>query len=115
MTTADVLFTYDPLKKYGSLKWPNDVEVSSEMCLNLHFINLTLDFEVKSMYTFKGIGYNWMNEKTVAECLKHCATVEPISRSFPCLYIVESGISHETKKPFEHKMLWFKKQLHNVI
>ena len=26
----------------------------------------------QSMYTFKGVGYYWMDEKTVAKCLTLC-------------------------------------------
>ena len=55
--------------------------------LKEEFIEMTYDLEVKSMYTFNGIGYYWMKEKTRAKYLKLCAAIEPILLAFPCLYI----------------------------
>ena len=57
---------------------------------------MTFNLEVKSMYTFKGIGYYWMNEKkkiTVAKYPKLYANVEPILLVFPNLYMVEFEFS----------------------
>ena len=42
------------------------------------------------MYTFKDIGYYWMNKNTVAKYLKLCAPVEPILLTFSSSYIIES-------------------------
>ena len=77
MTTSDVLFSYKLFKTIGSFNWTNDVEVESanlDTFLRKKFIEITFDVEVKSMYTFRGIGYYEMNEKTVAKY----QTVEPI-------------------------------------
>ena len=68
------------------------------------FIKMSYDLEPKFMQTFKKIGYYQLNKKKLAQYLKLCATVEPISPSFPSLYIVESGFSHVQKeKTFKHR------------
>ena len=54
----DVSFIYNLFKTYKSFKWIYNVEVESAD-LNIflkEFIEMTLDHEAKSMYTFKGIG-----------------------------------------------------------
>ena len=56
---------------------------------------MTFDLDTKSIYTFKGIGCNWMNEKFVTIYSKYYSTIEPILLSFSNLYILESGFSHE--------------------
>ena len=73
---------------YGPFKGTNDIEVEC-VYLNIFKKNLLkgLDLEATSMYTFKGIRYYWMNEKTVVKHHKLCATVEPILLAFPSLYI----------------------------
>ena len=51
---------------YKSFKWTNDVEVESanlDTFLKVEIIEMTFNLEAKSMYTFKGIGYYWINEK----------------------------------------------------
>ena len=65
MALGDVPFPYDPFKTYGSFKWTNDVAVESaslDTYLKEEFIEMTFDHDMKSMYTFKGIGYIWTNE-----------------------------------------------------
>ena len=67
----------------------------NDLSFKKEFIKMTFNLEVKSMYTFKGIGYYWMNEETVAKYPKIFATyIEPILLTFPSAYIVESGFSH---------------------
>ena len=53
-----------------------------------------IDLEAMSMYIFKGIGYHWMTEKTVAKYFKFCALVESILLAFSSSYMVKSGFSH---------------------
>ena len=55
---------------------------------------MTFDLEAKSMYTFKRIGHNWMNEKTVAKYTKLVASGERILFAFPNSSMVESGFRH---------------------
>ena len=38
---------------------------------------MTFDLEAKSVYIFKGIGYYWMNEKTVAKYPKLLKLLSP--------------------------------------
>ncbi len=53
-------------------KWiisPFDIEVESANLDTFlkEFIEKIFNLELKSIYTFKGIEYHWMNEKTVAK------------------------------------------------
>ena len=60
---------------------PFDAEVESanlDHFLWKEFTEMTFNLEAKSTYTFKGIGYYWMNGKTIAKCPKLWTTVEPI-------------------------------------
>ena len=50
--------------------------------LKEEFIEMVFDFEAKSMYTFKGTWYTWIDEKTVAKYPKICATIWAYSTSF---------------------------------
>ena len=50
------------------------------------FIEITFNLEAKSIYTFKGIGYYWMNKKTVAKYPKFCATFEYFTRFSKFVY-----------------------------
>ena len=57
---------------------------------------MTFNLEAKSMYTFKGSRYDWMNEKTAAKYPKLCEATEPILPAFPiCI------ISKQIEKHFE--------------
>ncbi len=57
---------------------------------------MTFDLEAKNMYTLKGIGYYWINEKPVSKYSNFWATVVPIELVFffPCSYTMESEFSH---------------------
>ena len=62
--------------------------------LNEEFIEMTFDHEVKSMYTFKEIGYYWMNKETVGKYPKLSVTVEYILLACPSSNMVESIFSY---------------------
>ena len=85
----------------GILEWiisPFDVEgecANLDTFLKEEFIEMTFNHEGKSIYSFKRIGYNWMNKKIpAAKYPKLCAMVEPILLTFSSLYMVQSGFSH---------------------
>ena len=52
------------------------------------FIKITFELESKSVYTLKGIGYYWMNEKTLEKNSKLLANFQ----IFPNSYMVETGL-----------------------
>ena len=63
--------------------------------LKEEFIEMSFDLEAKSVYTFKGIEYYWINEKkNVTKYPKLCATLELVLQAFPSSYMTESGFSH---------------------
>ena len=76
---------------------PFEVEVGSanlDNFLKEEFIEIDFASRSKAMYTFKGIGYYWMNEKSVAEHPKLCETIEAILLAFSSWYMIECGFSH---------------------
>ena len=102
MAANNLLFTYD-LFKTDHLNertiWlrmsPFDVEVKSanlDTFLKDQFIEVTFDFEIKSILIF--IGIEWKNDKTVPNYSKICTTVEFTLLAFQSLYTVISGFSH---------------------
>ena len=109
MATGSLSCYNDPFKAYDLSKWTNDAERESanlDTFLKEEFIKITFNLEAKSMYTFTGIGYHLLNEKTVAKYSKFCANVEFILQAFQSSYIVESGFNHMNHLHFEHKMWW---------
>ena len=67
---SDISFTYNPFKIF-----PQE-----------EFIEILFDFETKSAYAFKGVGYNWMNEKKKKKLERNISSLVQLLISFYLLF-----------------------------
>ena len=86
----------------------------NDLSFKKEFIKMTFNLEVKSMYTFKGIGYYWMNEETVAKYPKIFATIlSPFYLLFQVHILWNLGLAMCISY-FEHGMCWTVAQIHKL-
>ena len=83
-------------QQYILCSLPLETEPATTGCRTktLPLNEMTFNLEAKSMYAFKEIVYDWLNEKLVSKYPKLCATVEPILLAFLTSFSEESIFSH---------------------